>query len=196
MRVNIRVIFLPVLTCLLLLGCDLTEPSDETSLECGTDLAKGSFEAEISGYVDKSFQGEAVFETLLDITTSNHIFFLMLSDIEVAGDKYRSIMFERRRHSTPGVGRYNLANLEKPHALDRGKFIAFFDDTEISGKFRFKSTGGVLKICSSNNKVLKGVFDFPAYELISAEGGEYEKVEVRITGAFHAEAGDTGIIIF
>jgi hypothetical protein len=74
-----------------------------------------------------------------------------------------------------------------------GKFAGSYDDSESYGSF--KSEGGTLKISFAREQVLKGSFDFPAFELVPIGGGQFEKVEVRITGAFYVEEGDTGIIL-
>ncbi|HKJ69078.1 MAG TPA: hypothetical protein VKA68_14055 [bacterium] len=193
MRVSARVILLVVATCVFLVGCDLTEPTDETNPECGADLEKGSFEAEITGYVDKSFEGAAVFETV-QATTGEPIFFLRLSDANNSGEIYRNILFERFRHNTPDIGIYDLANLAKSDNQDMDRFAGTYNDTDISGEF--KTAGGTLQICSANTETLTGGFDFHAYELVQGNDGEQDTVQVRITGKFRAEQGDTGIIIY
>ncbi len=186
MKNQLCFLFILAMSCLLLGGCEIIGTEDGISLE------KGSFSVQVRGYINRSFQGEAVFETLYGLAGEPY-FFLVLKDIGEPGENYRIVEFVQSHHGRPYVGTYNLANLEKPEEEDQDKFMGRYNDSECYGAF--KSTGGTLTIHSANDYLLRGTFNFSAYELVPEEGGEYKKLEVRITGGLYAEKGDTGIIL-
>jgi hypothetical protein len=68
-----------------------------------------------------------------------------------------------------------------------------YNDSECYGSFQ--SVSGKISITYASSIELKGWFDFSAYEYVPINHGEFQRVEVRITGEFYAEEGDTGIIL-
>jgi len=154
-------------------GCDKEEVLDS-----------GTCKIKVEGYLNKTFYGEAVFE---DIPSLGHTyFFLVLRNIEKPGEKYMLVRFTGAR---PGVGNYSL----NPNDSTQNKMYAEYEDSEVEGNFR--PLNGVLETNLSNNNVIKGRCDFTAETSISLGHGNFQKVQIKVTGEFYAQEGNIGIIL-
>ena len=190
MNAHFRLPLALTVTGFLLHGCSLL-PSESDGESGNQHLERGTFEAHIEGYATHSFQGEAVFETLYGLG-NEPIFFLRLRDVKEPGEDYRIIDFIHSRHTKPDVGTYTLADLERSGETNPSKIWGTYGKSDLGW---FKSTGGTLRIRSASENVLKGSFDFPAYEWLDFDDGTSEKVRVHVTGTFYAEKGSVGIIL-
>lgn len=167
----------------LISGCELVGKGD---------LKQGTFEALVVGHLEKAFKGEAVFETLSGSShDSGSLFILKLNDENSKRGSFRTVGFGREFR--PEVGTYTLWNFEETDQLEPDQFFGAYDDPKIQGGFTSK--GGTLEITFVNEKIIKGSFDFPAFEIIYEHGKEPRKVEVRVIGDFHAKEGSVGIIL-
>jgi hypothetical protein len=172
MKINICIkVFL--IFCFLLLGCE-----SEDFIE------KGTCKIFVKGYLNKSFNGEAIFQDVLGL--GDTIFFLHLRDIIEPGKNYQFVQF--MCGSKPDVGVYSLSRSDTARNL-----VMEYNDSQVIGTFR--STNGILKIEFTNARELKGWFHFIADESIAIGGGQLETVTITVTGEFYAEMGDIGIIL-
>jgi len=161
----------------LIIGCD---NSPDT-------LEKGTFNVSINGYVEKSFSGSAIFE---DIPYYNYTYFyLVLKEIDLSDEEYCYIEFQGTKLEK---GTFELIDRENDEST-QGKLIGMYADSD--NYDNYFSAGGEIKVTYSSDTELIGNFDFPAVGYICIDGGEFQRVEIRITGEFHAVEGDVGIII-
>ncbi len=170
----------------ILIGLSIIFSGCDNSVE---PLEKGTCEVNVSGYVVKSYQGQALFENISD-GRGNKLFFLLLHDVVEPGKNYRIVTFQG---SQPEVGTHNLFNFENKDDLIKSVLLGRYDDSEVEGSF--KSLGGNIEIYLSTNNELKGRADFSAYENVSLGNGQTTRAEIKITAKFYAEEGTTGIII-
>lgn len=91
MKSHVCITITLILTCFLLAGCELLDFGDGRGLAQENGLEPGTFSVQVKGYVDRSFQGQAVFETLHGLAGEPY-FVLMLQDVEEPGEKYRIIL--------------------------------------------------------------------------------------------------------
>ncbi len=148
-------------------------------------LDKGTSKIKVEGYLNKSFDGEAVFEDVPGLGGKT-IFFLVLRNIEKPGEKYKFVQFSGSR---PGIGKYTL----NPNDSTQNKIYVEYEDSEVEGSFH--SVDGILEINSSTIKGIKGRCDFSAETYISLGQGNFQKVNIKVTGEFYAQEGDVGIIL-
>ena len=151
-------------------------------------LEKGTCEVNVSGYVVKSYHGQAIFENVPSLG-GRKIFFMHLKDNNLSNDEYRYVEFSG---SQPDIGTYELINIENNNS-NEGKFIGIYNDSGSYGSY--KSIGGRIGITYVRDNEIKGWFDFPAYENVPINNGESRRVEIKISGEFYATEGHTGIIV-
>jgi hypothetical protein len=168
-----------IFSIIFLSGCD-------NSVE---PLEKGICEVNVSGYVVKSYQGQALFDKIPN-GRGNKLFFLLLKDVVEPGKNYRIVTFQG---SQPEVGTHNLFNFENKDDSIKSVLLGRYDDSEVEGSF--KSLGGNIEIYLSTDKELKGRAEFSAYENVSLGNGQSTRAEIKIIAEFYAEQGYTGIII-
>ena len=179
MKIHIYTTTILLIICFLLGGCY----SDES-------IEKGTCRVTVKGYFNKSFSGQAVYENVP--TGRGYIlFFLVLKEIIETGINYHYVEFQSG--SKPNIGVCSVANLENHGDSTLTGIPARYNDSEYYGTYQ--STGGILEINSSSNNILKGKFNFIAYEYVPNNNGEFTRVEITVTGEFNAEEGNTGIII-
>jgi len=162
-----------------LLGCDKSvEP-----------LERGKCEVEISGYLNKTYSGEAVFENIPN-GRGDKLFFLLL---KISDKEKQSYSIVQLHGSIPAIGNNKLNNFEQNEDTAISKLIGEYNDSEVEGIF--KSTGGNVEIEVSNNSEIRGKTEFPAYENIAVGKGESIKAQINVRAKFYALEGNTGIII-
>ena len=169
--------FLIIIIAVLFIRCDNSVES----------LEKGGCKVNVNGFITKSYSGEAIFENVPSLQGS--IFFLLLKDNNLSEEKYCFVEFSG---SKPDVGTYNLINIEEDNN-NKGKLAGRYNDSENYGSY--KSIGGSIEIHYSSDKEIKGKFNFPAYEYVPSSNGEFQRVEIIVSGEFYAEQGYTGIIL-
>ena len=119
----------------------------------------------------------------------NSYFFLELRETDLPVDENCYIQFSGTKLER---GTFELLNNESDES-SQGKPIGIYAASENSRDYF--SIGGEIKVTYSTESELIGYFDFPAVGYIYNSEGEPQRVEIRISGEFHAIAGDTGIII-
>ena len=164
-----------ILLCFLIAGCDSEDLPE-----------KGTCKVKVTGYLNKSFDGEAVFEDIPGLG-GRTIFFLELRNVEKPGEKYQVVRFING--SKPGAGRYSL----NPDDSTLNKIKVEYSDSEVEGIF--KPNNGTLEIKYTNEEILKGWCDFTAETSVTRGGGVFQKINIRVIGEFYAEGGDVGIIL-
>ena len=161
--------------CILVAGCDSSDPIAEPPLELGV------FEAEVSGGVTESIRGDAVFEVDRTHTGDLSLTLLLYGTAEPGGEPR---LFRLVYAGVPEVGAYAMPGPGDPYDADqfRGGY-----GTGVSP--RHTTTGGSVDIQAISEEALEGAFDFVADrdEDDGLQGGE-----VRVVGRFHAEEGDVG----
>ena len=175
MKTQNFILFLLLIYFVLFAGCENSVDSIE----------KGICKVNVTGYVTKSYSGEAIFENVTG-PISGKVFFLVLRDISLPDGQYRFVQFSG---SQPEIGTYNLINIED--SSTEGRYIGSYNDSEMYGYY--KSIGGEIGITYASNTEIKGWFNFLAYENISKDNGEFERAEINISGEFYAEEGYIGI---
>ncbi len=147
----------------------------------------GTCKVNVSGYINKSFSGQAIFENVPTLTNTNgKVFFMHLTDVSLPHDKYCYVEFTGSR---PELGTYNLTNTKNSF---KGILIGSYRDWE-NGETT--SLGGKIGITYASETELKGWFDFPGYKYIPLGDGTSQRVEIRVSGEFYAMKGSTGIIL-
>jgi hypothetical protein len=150
-------------------------------------LKKGTCKVSINGYVEKSLSGSAVFEEIPYYDRS--YYFLVLEETDLPDGEYCYIQFNGSKLKK---GTFELIDSENDEST-QGKLIGMY---AASDNYKdYCSTGGEIKVIYSSETELIGYFDFPAVGSICIGEGEYERVEIRISGEFYAVEGDVGIII-
>ena len=175
MKTQNSILFLFLIYFVLFAGCENSVDSIE----------KGICNVNITGYITKSYSGEAIFENATG-PISGKVFFLILKDINLPEGQYRFVQFS---DSQPEVGTYDLINIED--STTEGRYIGSYNDSEMYGNY--KSIGGRIGFTYANDTEIKGWFDFLAYNNISKDNGEFERVEINISGEFYAKEGYAGI---
>ena len=175
--------YLLLTLCTLLMGCQKTLDSLDSN-----NISRGTCIVQITGYVNKSFQGQAIFENIYSLGST--YFFLDLKDVIEPGENYRIVEFTGFR---PSSGLYNIKNFEDENDSTKQTLIGRYSDSDILGDF--KSMGGTMGIDSSNADVIIGWADFKAFHWESLGNGDSKKVEITISTRFYAIKGNTGIII-
>lgn len=184
-------VFLVILS-LFWTGCQyFVEPEEART----TNLPPVTFQAEVEGYITRAIQGEAVFETLYGLGNEPY-FWLRLSKVEDRdGDRsYQIIDFVAKRKNPLEIGEYEFSIIEQGREIKSGDLSASYDDSEVNGS-SFKSTGGTLQILASDDDTLEGIFTFTAYDDVQSAPGESERVEIEVSGKFHAADGHVGVIL-
>jgi len=149
----------------------------------------GTCKVNVSGYINKSFSGQAVFENVPTLTNTNgKVFFMHLKDVSLPNDKYCYVEFSG---SQPELGTYNLTNIENADSY-KGILIGSYRDWE-NGETT--SVGGKIGITYASETELKGWFDFPGHKYIPLGNGTYQIVEIRVSGEFYAIKGSVGVIL-
>ena len=183
-RIIMNRIIAVLITCLLFIGCNLINSSN--------NLKPGTFEITISGEIDKTFYGEAVYEILHGLDGSP-IFWLKLKDVPIPGEDYRIINITAGEK--PGEGTYDIWDAEKREP-ETAQYYVNYSDSDFKGKHgHYKSTGGKLNILSSRDNQLSGSLNASAFETVHVGDGKFQRVTVNITGEFYAQEGSTGIIM-
>ena len=173
-----------LIACLLFMGCNLINSSD--------NLKPGTFEITITGEIEKSFHGEAVYEILHGLDGSP-TFWLKLKDVPIPREDYRIINITAGEK--PGEGTYDIWDAEKREP-ETDQYYINYSDSDFKGKHgHYKSTGGKLNILSSRENQLLGSLNASAFETVHIGDGKFERVTVKITGKFHAQEGETGVIM-
>src|SRR5690625_1292549 len=123
---------------ILLGGCDLSETTGNNQLEAGL------FEARVSGDVNGSYRGEAIFEIVYD--SSGHVIFVLMLQPDADADESAVVMFSRN-DGRPEVGSYPF----RSPGEDRS-WTEFGARLWCAQKY-FSSQGGLVEIRSSSDKI-------------------------------------------
>ena len=183
-------------TCLLVLFFlySACQNSVAPELSQTSGLPDGELEAQVQGYITRSIQGEAVFETLHGLGNEPY-FWLRLRDLtDIEGKRqYRLIDFVAEQEEPLEQGMYDLPIVEQGQEIESGDLSVTYQDSEVDGVF--KSTGGTLEIHASDEAHVEGTFSFTAYDDVATGPGVFERVEIVVSGKFHAVKGEVGIIL-
>ena len=148
-------------------------------------LDSGTCKIKVEGYLNKSFDGEAVFDDVPGL--GGTYFFLVLQNIEKPGEKYKFAQLMSKMK--PNAGSYSL----NPNDTTQNNIYATYEDSDVEGSFH--PVNGMLEINLSNNREIKGRCDFTAETYISLGNGNFQKVQIKVTGEFYAQEGNVGIIL-
>lgn len=145
-----------------------------------------TFSAEVTGDVETSVQGAALFGTQTDETGT-------LFGVEMAetGAGESVIQIIRLGGQVPAVGTYAIADALNGSPQD-GDFVAMaFDSDNGQPTAIFIGTGGTLEVTSSTATAFKGTFSF------DAQGGLFNDPEttltIKVDGSFHATPAPAAI---
>jgi hypothetical protein len=158
-------------------GCDSNDDD-------GDGEGAGEFTIEISGDIDRTFSGFAYFGQGEDPETGEEAFVIFLSNTEDV-DAASSYAFIGRDSDRPGTGNYQFADFEDTDDLPENQFVLLV----FLGDDAFFSTGGTLRLTTSNSNRVAGDFEATATGLIFS-GGVPQEVEVEISGEFDAAPSD------
>ncbi len=175
---------------MLFMGCNLT--NSDNNLNTNVNPEPGTFEINITGEIEKTFYGEAVYEILYGLD-GTPVFWLTLRDVPTPGEDYRIINITGRE--MPGQGTYDIFDAEKGEPIKDEYYVSYSDSDFKGDHGGYKSTGGQLNIFSSDENQLSGSLSTSAYETVHLGDGEFQRVTVNITGEFYAEEGETGVIM-
>lgn len=167
-----------VLAFVLFGGCDLSKTTG------GNQLESGLFEARVSGDVNGSYQGEALFDIVHD-ASGNDIFVLLLQP-DADADESATVMFSRNS-GRPEIGTYPFPGPGEDRSLT--DFVVRL----WSAQEYFGSQGGFVEIRSSSETRVQGWFRIGGLHSFRDENGDPQRLEIEVTGEFHAEKGETGI---
>jgi hypothetical protein len=179
--------YLLMTICLLLIRCE-----KNFNLLDANNVERGTCYVNVEGYINKSFQGEAVYENV-PTGYGNTLFFLELMDVTEPGVNYRYV--ELQGGDKPNTGTYDIINVESNNDSIKGILAGWYNDSEVLDRSSFHSVGGKIVITNASSKVLKGSIEFTAAASISLGDGKFTRAEIRITAVFYAEEGYTGIIL-
>ncbi|HSB52924.1 MAG TPA: hypothetical protein VLD58_01150 [Gemmatimonadales bacterium] len=146
-----------------------------------------SFSAEVTGDVQTSVRGAALFGTRADEAQG------MLFGVEMAesGAGESVIQIIRLGGEVPAVGTYQIVDALNGNPQN-GDFVAMaFDSDNGQPTAIFVGTGGTLRVTSSSATAFKGTFTF------DAQGGLFSDPEttltIKVDGSFHATPAPEGI---
>ncbi len=141
---------------------------------------KAGFSAEVTGDVETSVEGAALFGTKADEAQG------LLFGVEMAetGEGESVIQIIRIGGAVPAVGDYQITDALNGNPQN-GDFVAMaFDSEDGTPTAIFVATGGTLKVTSSSATAFKGTFTF------DAQGGLFEDPEntltINVAGSFNA----------
>lgn len=154
----------------------------------------GSFTLEISGDIDRTIKGEAVFGGATDPETGNQGFVLVMtnSDPEDQSTTGQGAWLVTDDSNRPGSGSYTVIDADNYDEGDSGFWgFAFVGENEQTTQIVW-TTGGSVNISSSSSDNVGGSFTLQATG-VSYDGQQQEEINVTITGDFDAIGGDAYI---
>ena len=157
-------------------GCDLSKTTGDNQLKAGL------FEARVSGDVNGSYQGEAIFDIVHD--ASGNVIFVMLLQPDAEADKSAVVKLSRN-NGRPEIGFYPIPGPDEDRSL-----IDFVSRLWSAQKY-FGSQGGFVEIRSSSETQVQGRFRVGGLHSFRDENGDPQRLEIEVTGEFHAEKGET-----
>jgi len=163
---------------ILLGGCDLSETTGNNQLEAGL------FEARVSGDVNGSYRGEAIFEIVYD--SSGHVIFVLMLQPDADADESAVVMFSRN-DGRPEVGSYPFRSPGEDRSWTE------FGARLWSAQKYFGSQGGLVEIRSSSETHVEGEFRVGGLHSFRDEDGDLQRLEIEVAGEFHAQQGNTGV---
>jgi hypothetical protein len=150
----------------------------------------GSFNADVTGDLETSFDGWALFGAQSE--EGGEGFGLVMSEIDDANDAGGTITIVRLNATSLPTGEYDIKAFES--AANDGDVVVLATDSngdELAAIFT--STGGTLNVTTSNANSLKGTFT------VEMVGQVFEDPETEYTitveGSFDAEKGTDGELV-
>jgi hypothetical protein len=165
-----------VATCILVFGCgDSTGPEE------------GEFEATISGDIERSVSGEAIFGVTDEGGVERWMIFLL--EGAFLGLDYDMIGITREASATPiPVGTHTIAEADSDTLDDDDITAAFMIGRHNGSLGVYSSVSGTLTITSASSERVVGTFNFSA-EMQIAVGPDVDEVRnLNFTGSFTAVA--------
>lgn len=146
----------------------------------GNGGGKASFSADVTGDVETSVKGAALFGVKED-EAQGRLFGVEMAE-SGAGESLIQII--RIGGAVPANGTYQITDAVNGNPQD-GDFVAMaFDSDNGTPTAIFVATGGTLKVTSSSATAFKGTFSF------DAQGGLFEDPEttltIKVAGSFNA----------
>ncbi len=171
---------------LAMVACDRDDDDDVPDMEPGT------FEAAISGDVESTLEGSAIFTEYVHEMTGEYFFTLGMS---AAVEENVSIWFVRSGQF-PGDGSYTI----QPFDLDEmdeelwffevDQFINFnIREVNQQSELYFAESGTITMELVDDDTAIAGDFEFAATGSVMGQEGEVTPVEVQFSGSFYAVFG-------
>lgn len=154
------------------------------------DVEEGRVEISINGDASGTFDGYAYFFDVVDDSTGESAFGLILNNTNSANQSGQYIWIARES-SRPGTGQYDFAAIDEENSdLRPDQFIAValsvVNDDSAMGSIYF-SNGGTLTLTSSSDDKVAGSFIIEAVSFrYNSESEELEEVDITLEGAFDA----------
>ncbi|MDZ7771903.1 MAG: hypothetical protein U5K31_04075 [Balneolaceae bacterium] len=173
---------------ILLLGLFLIQGcSDESNSE-----STGSFTIEITGDVNKTIEGTAIFGGATDPETNQSGFVLVMStadDPEQSSGTSEGVWIGTDDSDRPGEGTYSLLNTDNYEEGDSGFWgFSFLNEGQQMSTIIY-STSGSVEITSSSSDNVSGTFTMQA-EGFRTSGQGSEEITVTLSGDFSAIGGN------
>ncbi len=162
---------------------------DDNDMDPTPPDEQGTFTFSMSGDMEGSFEGFAVFGEMNDPETNEKIFFISL----VADADGTSLGFlklgEQPSASTYPIEGIDFEDIEDDLPFGKNYFIASINTTVEEQMYFFVSHQGSITFHESSANTLTGTFEFTAIGLYSAD--PENELTVSITGSFNAIHGET-----
>lgn len=178
---QLRGLFILFLGLFLIQGC--SDSNEESS---------GSFSIEISGDMNESIEGTAIFGGATDPETEQQGFIIVMAESDGSGEataNTRGAWLGTDDSERPGEGTYPLLNIDNYEEGDSGFWGFSFLSEEGQVSATVYSTSGSLEISSSSSDNVSGSFTMQATGF-RFDGQTSEEIEVTVTGSFSAIGGD------
>lgn len=159
-------------------GCDFSTATGDNQLE------PGFFEARVNGDVNGTYQGEAIFDIVND--ASGNVIFVMILEPDAEADESAAVMLSRHK-GQPETGIYPIPRPGEDRGLN--DFVARL----WSAQEYFGTQGGYVEIRSSSETRVQGGFRLGGLHSFRDQNGDLQRLEIEVTGEFHAEKGETGM---
>ena len=172
-------------------ACDSTDGDDDNDQQLGT------FNLEISGDAEASFDGFAFFGEAEDPETGDNVFVIYFSESENLGTQAARYAFIGRNAGRPGTGTFSVVALDQGgDDIPEDEFVMIVSlGATPTSAISYLSNGGEISITSSSSNRLEGSFDINATGL-QFDGTETQELNVTVEGSFDAIGNDNVFVPF
>ncbi len=164
-------------------------------LACGGDGNGGTgpgnggpaFAADVTGDVETSIEGDALFGEILD-PTAGAVFAVEMSESDPTGGSLIQIM--RVGEGVPGTGTYQLTDAISGTPAEGDWVAAAYDSDNGQLTAIFAATSGTVNVTSVTQNTVKGTFTFDAEGGLLSDPGT--TLAITVTGRFTASSAPAG----